>query len=223
MKVAALFSGGKDSAYAAWLAMQHGWEVARLVTIRTANPDSFMFHHANVELTTLQAEAAGIPHRFVESKGEKEKEVADLKRALSGLGIDGVVSGAIESEYQKERVDLTCEELGLKSFAPLWRKPQERVALEEAGSLEAVIVSVSAEGLGEGWLGRPYDEKCVRDLIRLREETGISVCGEGGEFETLVLNAPFFSKRLRLRETKTVWRGSSGTMEAAGAELSPTR
>jgi ABC transporter with metal-binding/Fe-S-binding domain ATP-binding protein len=223
LKVAALLSGGKDSVYAAYVAMQQGWEVARFVTLVPANPSSYMFHHPNVSLARLQAKAAGIPHREVKTAGEKEKELSDLKRALSGLGVSGVVSGAIESEYQKERVDFTCQELGLKSFAPLWRKPQERLAFEEARELDSVIVSVSAEGLGMEWLGRKFDGECVRELAKLKGKSGISVCGEGGEFETLVLDAHFFGKRLEIVEAETEWRGTGGVLRVKEARLAGKR
>lgn len=221
MKAAALFSGGKDSAYAAWLAMGQGWEIAHLVTIRSGNPASYMFHHPNIQLTKLQAEAAGIPHKLVSSKGEKEAELSDLKLALSGLGVEAVVSGAIASSYQKERVDRICAELGLKSIAPLWGRKQEEIALEEAKAIESIIVSVSADGLDESWLGRRYDEECVRGLMELNKKTGISPVGEGGEFETFTLNAPFFRKKIRILKSQKVWRGASGMLEITGAELSP--
>jgi len=220
LKVAALLSGGKDSVYAAWIAMQQGWEVTHFVTLQPANPSSYMFHHPNVGLARLQAKAAGIPHRMVLTSGVKEAELVDLKRALSGLEADGVVSGAIASEYQKERVDFTCAELGLKSFAPLWHKNQELLAREEAEALDAIIVSVSAEGLGREWLGRKYDSKCVDDLVRLNKRLGVSVCGEGGEFETLVLNAPFFKKRLEIKKSEAKWAGTSGTFNVISASLS---
>ena len=218
MRVAVLFSGGKDSAYATWLSLLQGFDVALLVSLKPANPASYMFHHPNVELTKLQAEAAGIRHKLVETKGGDD-ELADLKRALKGLKIDGVVSGAIESEYQKERIDGICWELGLKSFAPLWRKDQEAIAREETRALEAVIVSVSAEGLDKERLGRRYDTECVDELVKLSRRFGVSICGEGGEFETLVLNAPFFKKRLKIDEYSIEWRGSSGVMNVTKASL----
>jgi len=219
MKIAVLFSGGKDSVYATWLSMLQGFDIAVLISLKPENPESYMFHHPNIELTKLQAQAAGFKHKLVKTKGGKEEELADLKRALKGLGIDGVVSGAIESEYQKERVERICWELGLRSFAPLWRKNQETIAHEEAQALEAIIVSVSAEGLGREWLGRHYDPACVSDLIKLNRRFGISICGEGGEFETLVLNAPFFKKRLHLDDCAIEWKGSSGVLSVKKASL----
>lgn len=218
MRVAALFSGGKDSAYATLLSLESGWDVSCLVTLSPQNPSSYMFHHPNVWLTKLQAESAGIPHRLVPTSGEKERELQDLKTALSGLDIDGVVCGAVASEYQKERVDFVCDELGLKSFAPLWHKNEEALAREEAETLDAIIVSVSADGLGMEWLGRKFDAAAVDDLVRLREKTGLSVIGEGGEFETLVLDAPFFKTGLRITSSKTAWEGSSGVLQVEKAE-----
>jgi len=222
MKVAALFSGGKDSAYAIWIAMQQGHEVTQLISFQSENPSSYMFHHPNIGLTALQAKAAGIPHRLVKTKGEKELELDDVRSALSGLKVDGIVSGAIASDYQKSRVDAICAELGFKSIAPLWHIDQVMLAKEEAVAMDSIIVSVSAEGLGKEWLGRKYDAKCVDELIKLNTKYGVSVVGEGGEFETLVLNAPFFNARLTIQKAGIAWRGTSGIFKVLSASLSTT-
>ncbi|MCD4740804.1 diphthine--ammonia ligase, partial [archaeon] len=139
MKVAILFSGGKDSCYAMHLAMQQH-EPACLVTIVPEKPDSYMFHYPNIHLVDAQAALIGLPLIKKTTKAEKEKELEDLKKALQEAKqkykIKGVVSGAIASNYQKTRVDKICEELGLESIAPLWGKNQEQLIKEEAKILE---------------------------------------------------------------------------------------
>ncbi|NOZ82155.1 MAG: diphthine--ammonia ligase, partial [Candidatus Micrarchaeota archaeon] len=130
MEVAALFSGGKDSTLALLKAMESGHNVRFLATVHSANPDSFMYHTSNIGLTVLQAKALGIDLVSKESKGVKENEVHDLKILLSGLDIQGVVSGAVASRYQKERIERICKDLGLKSITPLWGREPRKI-LEE--------------------------------------------------------------------------------------------
>jgi len=211
MRVAALFSGGKDSTYAAYVAMQRGWEVTHLVTIRPKDPESMMFHVPNLHLTPLQAEAMGIPLVTVDAEPGEAGELAALKQAVSGLAVDGIVVGAIASDYQHSRVHRVADELGLRVFAPLWRLEPEALLRDYlAAGMRVLVVGVFAEGLGPEWLGRELDDAAVRDLLRLHRQKGVSPVGEGGEYESLVLDAPFFHRRLEITAMEKAWRGTSG-------------
>ncbi len=220
MKVASLFSGGKDSVYATYLSLKEGFEVTNLVSMISENKDSWMFHSVNIHLTDLQAEAMNIPIVKVNTKGEKEKELVDLEERLATLDIDGVVSGAIASSYQKDRIDKICERLGLKSFTPLWNKNQESLLQElvEEG-FKVLIVGVFAEGFNASWLGRKIDKKTIEDLKKIKDKYLINIAGEGGEFETLVVDGPCFSKKLALDETENIWRRDSGRLIVKKAHL----
>lgn len=220
MDVAALFSGGKDSVFAAWLAMHQGWNVKFLLTLAPENSSSYMFHYPNIEWTKLQAKALGIPQLMRRTKGRKEEELEDLRALLRPLKIDGVISGAFASEYQRERTDLICEELGLRSFAPLWHKDEAAYLSELSENFEAIITSVSAEGFDKSWLGRRIDGKCIADLQRLKVRSGISPCGEGGEYETFVLNAPIFGKKIVVDKASRCFKGTSGALTITEAHLS---
>lgn len=219
MRLAALCSGGKDSSYALWLASQEGHEVAWLVTMIPEREDSWMFHYPNIHLMDLFAECSNLPLVRGETEGVKEKEVEDLKARLSELKIDGVISGAVASTYQKERVERVCKELGLTSITPLWNRDPLELLQEilEAG-FEVMIMSASAEGLDEEWLGRKIDDGCIQDLKKLHEDFGINPAGEGGEYETLVLDAPFFKKRINLIKTRKIWEIDSGRLLVEEAE-----
>ena len=220
MKIAALCSGGKDSAFALWLAVDQGHKIDKLVAMIPKREDSWMFHRPNIHLIDLFAECAGLPLMKVETGGEREKELEDLEQALRKLDVEGVLSGAIASNYQKSRIDRICDKLSLMHLAPLWgRDPAELLREMVGAGFEAVITSVAAEGFDEKWLGRKIDEKCVKDLIKLREKFGINVCGEGGEYESLVLDAPFFEKRIELVETQCMWKGTSGYLLVKRAEV----
>ncbi|GFO97007.1 hypothetical protein ig2599ANME_1204 [groundwater metagenome] len=219
MKLAALISGGKDSSFAIYRGLQEGHVVTDLVTIVPANEDSYMFHSANIHLTGLISEACGIPLTSVASSGEKEKELEDLKNALCSVKVDGVAAGAIASEYQASRVKRICDELGLKMYAPLWHNDPESLLREMIKLMDIRMVKVAAGGMDESWLGRRFDEKLIEDLKALNRKYRVHLAGEGGEYETLVLDAPYYKKRINLLETENVWRGDHGVMRVIKAEL----
>ena len=209
MKLAALVSGGKDGLYAAYLAGK-SHEIRVIVTIKSRNPESYMYHVPNIDLVKLQAETMRIPLIFKQSLGKKEEELLDLKAALAEAkaqyGIEGVVSGAIYSKYQKERVDRICTELGLESLAPLWkRNPQELWNEMFDAGFEVIISAVAAYGLTEDWLGRYVDKTAFDTLCDLHGTCYVCTGGEGGEFETLVVYCPLFEKRILVRKSRTEW------------------
>ncbi len=219
MKLAALISGGKDSSFAIYRALKEGHIVTDLVTIVPENEDSYMFHSANIHLTGLISEACGIPLTSVASSGEKENELDDLKEALSRVNVEGVAVGAIASEYQASRVQRICEELGIIMYAPLWHNEPESLLREMTGLMDIRIVKVAAGGMDGSWLGRRFDEKLIEDLLALNRKYRVHIAGEGGEYETLVLDAPYYKKRINLIETENVWRGDHGMMRVIRAEL----
>ena len=220
MRVAALVTGGKDSALALYKVLKKGYKVESLVTMVPQRPDSWMFHYPNIHLTDLFAEAVGIPLVKGETSGVKETELEDLKRLLASLQVDGVVCGAIMSRYQKRRIDRICKELNLKSIAPLWHEnPQKLLAEIVDLNFEVLIVGVYAYGFDITWLGRKINSQTISDLIRLSKKYKISVVGEGGEYETLVLDAPFFKKRIQLVQTEKIWENHSGYLIVKKAKL----
>ncbi|TET89415.1 MAG: TIGR00289 family protein [Methanomassiliicoccales archaeon] len=219
MDLAALFSGGKDSTYALYLAQQRGWAVKYLVAA-VPSEDSFLFHVPNIHLTSLHSEAMGIPLKQFKVSGDEEEELTALRDTLKELDVEGLVTGAIASDYQWSRFNRIGEEIGLKVFSPLWRKDQKRV-LEDiiSAGFEVIVVGVSAEGLDESWLGRTIDEECLRDLEKVEQDKGINISGEGGEYETLVLNAPNFAKRLEIKDSEKEWDGKRGVLRIGTAVL----
>ena len=219
MKLAALISGGKDSSFAIYKALQEGHEVTDLITIIPANVDSYMFHSANIHLTELISEACGIPLTRQLSTGEKEKELLDLRKAISSVKVDGVAVGAIESEYQASRVRRICDELGIKMYAPLWHMEPLGLLREMIALMDIRMVKVAAAGMDESWLGRIFDEKMIGDLKELNRKYRVHINGEGGEYESLVLDAPFYKKRIHLIEARNLWMGDYGIMKVVRAEL----
>lgn len=203
-KVAVLFSGGKDSVYATYLAKQAGNELSCAIVIKSENKDSYMFHTPSIEKAEKQVEVIGVPLLVHETKGEEERELEDLKAAIRDAvdeyGIEGLVTGALHSEYQASRIGKICEELGIESINPLWHC-EEISYLNELieNDFDIVITAVAAYPLDKTWLGRKIDKKFVEDVAKLKEKYKIHPAGEGGEFETFVLNCPLFSRGLKVK------------------------
>ncbi len=223
MRLGILYSGGKDSTYALEKAREKN-DVDCLITVVSGNPESYMFHTPNIDVTTLQAEALGLPLVKKSTGGVKEEELSDLEAAVKAAaqehGIEGVVSGAVESVYQAERIQGVCARLGLWCHNPLWKMGQERLLRDIlAGGYEVVVSGVFAYPMGEEWLGRRLDSRAVDELVALRDAHGISPAGEGGEIETTVLDAPFFRRRIDILDAQNDWRGDSGVYRITKARL----
>jgi ABC transporter with metal-binding/Fe-S-binding domain ATP-binding protein len=220
MRVVVLVSGGKDSALALYHVLKTGYEVKCLASMIPLTEDSWMFHYPNIRLVDLFAEAAGFPIVKAETSGVKEKEVEDLKRLIEGLDVEGVVSGAIASEYQKARIERISRQLELECITPLWHIEPSDILKEILDSkFEVIITGVYAYGFSEEWLGRKIDEYTVSALDELNRKYDVSIVGEGGEYETLVTDAPFFKKRIRIGEAEKVWKNQSGYYDIIKAEL----
>jgi predicted ATP pyrophosphatase (TIGR00289 family) len=220
MRVAVLATGGKDSALALYKVMQFGYEIKYLASMIPLSEESWMFHYPNIHLVDLFAEAVEIPLVKAETSGIKEKEVEDLKRLIEKLDIDGIVSGAIASTYQKTRIEKICQQLKLRCITPLWHKEPLNILKEILDlEFEVIITGVYAYGFSKGWLGRKIDNATVEDLKELNRHYDVSLVGEGGEYETLVLDAQFFKKRIKIAETETVWKNQTGYFLIKRAKL----
>lgn len=220
MRVAILATAGKDSTLALYRVLNEGHDVRFLVSMIPLRRDSWMFHYPNIHLVDHFAKAVGIPLVKAETSGVKEKEVEDLKSLVAELDVEGIVSGAIASSYQKTRIERVCRQLGLKSITPLWHN-EETGILREIISLKfkAIITGVFAHGFNQEWLAREINNETVEALVKLNREYGISVMGEGGEYETLVLDAPLFRKKIRIVEAEVIWEGESGYLLVKNARL----
>jgi len=220
MRVAVLATGGKDSALALYKVLNEDHEVKYLVSMIPLREDSWMFHYPNIRLVDFFAEAAEIPLVKAETLAVKEREVEDLKRLIEGIDVDAIVSGAVASTYQKSRIEKMCEQLRLKCIAPLWHKNPLDILKEILGlKFEVIITGVYAYGFSEEWLGRKIDEASIKALIELNKQYGVSLVGEGGEYETLVLDAPFFKKRIKIVEAEKIWKNQSGYFLITKAKL----
>jgi diphthine-ammonia ligase len=223
MKLGVLFSGGKDSTLALHMAAEHE-TVACLITLVSKNKESYMFHTPNIDLTTLQAEALGLPLITRVTEGRKEEELKDLKQAIKEairqFHIEGIVTGAVESVYQSTRIQRICHRLDVWCLNPLWKRNQKELLEELVEKRFRVIISgVFAYPLDESWLGKEIGADLVNRLVDLEKKFGISPSGEGGEIETSVLDAPLFKKKIETLDFTIHARGNSGVFNITKARL----
>ena len=194
MSWAALTSGGKDSILSCQRAIDSGKDVRYLVTARPKNCDSYMFHSANLDVVPVIADVSGREYVEILTDGEKEAELADLEEGLAALDIKGVIAGAVASQYQADRVKAITDRLGIELFTPLWHMDTEALLFEVAQRMDARIIVTAAEGLDESFLGARFDDQLISRLKAVAKTSRINLAGEGGEYESITLNAPFFSR-----------------------------
>lgn len=214
MNVAVLFSGGKDSTMALYNALKSGEDVKYLLSMKSNNDESYMFHVPNIHITDLLSQALDIPLITAQTDGVKEEELEDLKLAfekLKTLGVEGIYTGALYSVYQKSRIEKLADEVGLKVISPYWHV-NELEYMREIVSLgfKVIISGVFAYGLDESWLGRKIDNQAIDELVKINEKVGINLAFEGGEAETLAIDGPIFKKRINILKDKKEWHLDSG-------------
>jgi len=218
MKCAVLFSGGKDSAFAAYLVKKIGYDISCLISVISENPESYMFHTPSITKVKKQSTVMNIPLLTQKTKGKKEEELKDLENAIykakKEFNIDSVVTGSIESAYQASRIQKICVSQKVECFNPLWQKDQFELLNDLIKyNFKIVIIGVFAYPLDRSWLGREINQKFIKDISTLYHEYKINPAGEGGEFETFVLNCPLFSNELKISDFKILGKKYSWKME----------
>ncbi|MBU0666360.1 MAG: diphthine--ammonia ligase [Nanoarchaeota archaeon] len=209
LRLGALISSGKDSIYAAHIMIKQNYDVVCFITIESKNPDSYMFHTPTIKLVKLQSKAMDIPLITQTTIGKKEEELKDLKKVIKKakdeFRLDGIITGALFSNYQRERIEKICDSLSLKIFSPLWHINQETEMKELVREgFEFIMTKIAAEGLDKSWLNKLVDIKMIEKLVSLKEKIGLNVAGEGGEFETLVLDGPGFKKKITVSKAEII-------------------
>lgn len=225
MRLAALFSGGKDSTFAIYAAQKMGHDIRCLVTILTHSAESHLLHHPNVSATRLQAKAMRIPQILLESDSDKTQDELDLLKkglmqAKQDHSIEGVVHGGILSEFQKAQFEKVSQELGLQVIAPIWKQDQKQYMRELLDSgFEFIISAVSCDGLDESWVGKKITPQNLDELVQKSEKFKFNLSFEGGEAETFVLNCPLFSSPIEITQYEKFWDGYRGRFEILDAKM----
>lgn len=164
-----------------------------------------------------QAEATGIPVYFKRASWNTyEKEFSKALASFKGEGLEGGIFGDLNTDEHRKWVEGACKKPGLTPLLPLWGRESKALLLELVSEgFEAVVVAVRADLLNSSWLGRKIDYGFIREI----EKVGVDVCGEKGEYHTLIVDGPFFKKRIEIKETKVVRREGMAFLEILDFEL----
>lgn len=225
MKLASLFSGGKDSLYSIFLAKKQGYDVNCLLTVFPKSAESHLLHHPNSQWTKLQSKSMQIPQIIIESNSDKiDNEITLLEKILiqsiDQYGVEGIVHGGIQSKFQKEKFENLCSKLNLKSVTPLWnRNPFEYMNELTSSNFRFIISSVSSGGLDDSWLGKIITKNDISILYDLSKKFGFNLNFEGGEAETFVVDCPLFSNSIDIVKSEKIWDGYRGRFEIVEARL----
>ena len=225
MKLACLFSGGKDSTYAIHLAKKQGHDVVCLLSIFAKSEESHLLHHPNLRWTKLQSESMNIPQlTIISNSNETSDELIVMEKLLQNakeqFQIDGLVHGGIKSKFQKEKFETLCLKLNLVSLAPLWEtNPNEYMNKLLDSNFHFMMITVSSDGLDEQWLGKLIAKSDIEVLNNLSDKFGFNLNFEGGEAETFVVDCPLFSHSIKINQFTKNWDGYRGRFEIVDAEL----
>lgn len=213
-----LWTGGKDSALALFLALKRGIAVKELVTFAPVGAE-FLAHP--LEVMSLQAAAMGFKHRVLTIEAPYEEAYRKQLEMLRGEGVDTLITGDIDEVGGQPNFIRTCAEpIGLEVWTPLWKKSRwDLMGALLAAGFQIIFSCVKPVGLTPTWVGRKIDRTALEELAQLHVDTGLDVCGEQGEYHTLVLDGPGFKRRLELSETKVINRGDLAYLQIGNARL----
>jgi len=225
MKLASLFSGGKDSTYAIHVAKKQGHDVKCLLSVFPKSDESHLLHHPNMKWTKLQSDSMNIPQLTITSTSdETDNELTLIENLLQNakdqFQIEGLVHGGIQSKFQKDKFENVCSKLNLKVVAPLWDTVPEKYMNELIDSkFEFIMTTVSSDGLDDSWLGKIISKSDIVSLKHLSEKFGFNLNFEGGEAETFVINCPLFTNSIKSNQSEKKWDGYRGRFEIVDARL----
>jgi len=225
MKLASLFSGGKDSTFAIYLAQKQGYDIVCLLSIFPKSDESHLLHHPNMQWTKLQSESMNIPQlSSLSDSNDTDVELSMLEILLQNakeqFDIRGVVHGGIKSNFQKDKFEIICSKLNLVVVAPLWETESQQYMNDLLDSkFNFIITSVSSDGLDNSWLGKSLSKSDIDILKHLSEKFGFNLNFEGGEAETFVTNCPLFKNSIKINKFEKIWDGYRGRFEIVDAEL----
>ncbi len=225
MKIGSLFSGGKDSTYAIYLAQKQGHTVTCLLSIFTKSEESHLLHYPNLQWTKLQSESMKIPQLIIHSDSdETDDELFALENLLQNakkqFHIEGLVHGGIKSQFQKEKFETLCSKLDLIAVTPLWNtEPKQYMNDLLENNFIFIMTTVSSDGLDDTWLGKLISKSDIDTLGHLSDKFGFNLNFEGGEAETFVVDCPLFSNSIKINQAKKTWDGYRGRFEIIDAGL----
>lgn len=213
-----LWTGGKDSALALFLAQKRGIVVKELVTF--APPDAEFLAHP-LAVMSLQAVALGLKHRVMNVEAPYDEGYRKQLQVLQNEGVEMLITGDIaEINGQPNYIQTQAEPLGMEVWMPLWKKSRwDLMGALLAAGFHVIFSCVKPPWFTPSWVGRRIDRKALQELSDIQVKTGMDLCGEQGEYHTLVLDGPGFNRRVELSENKVVNRGDLAYLQISQARL----
>lgn len=188
------YSCGKDSTLALHRMIQAGYEPVSLIVMFNRNAERSYFHGADRKMLEKYAEALGLPMICAETTGEDYHLVMEAAlRQAKEQGAELACFGDIDIEANRAWSAERCAHAGIEAVFPLWQNGREENVRELlAAGYQCLIKSLNSTQLPKTMLGRILDADTVEEMKRC----GIDVCGENGEYHTLVTDGPVFRKPL---------------------------
>ena len=204
MKVAILYSGGKDSTYALEYAKERGWDVSYLISVKPTRKDCFLFHYATVEHTPMIARMLNIPHMLLSCDVANPVQEADIiKQAVmkqqKSNPVDAVILGGTGlQETQIKSIQHALLPLKIEVFAAhAGLDHADVMELMTSKGYEFMITQVASDGLLP-WLGKKITKSNLHLLIDDALRYGFHSGGEGGYYDSLVIDCPLFPKKIEI-------------------------
>ncbi|MEP2024617.1 MAG: diphthine--ammonia ligase [Reichenbachiella sp.] len=202
MKIGCSWSGGKDSCFALMKQLDKGDELKIVMNVMDENQAYSKSHGLTKEVLLAQARALGTPIQLASAAWSTYEEnfIANLKEIKSRYEIGGMIYGDIDIQEHKDWEEKVSAEAGLEAYLPLWHGNRRELveSIIDAG-IRAIIVSCN-HTLGLEFLG----EEITKDLIPKLESKGVDVCGENGEYHTLVIDCPLFNESINIQKGEKV-------------------
>lgn len=201
MEVAVLYSGGKDSTYAIKKCVDEGWKIKYLISVKPTRTDCYLFHFATVEHTKEFADAMGIPQFYLTCDvADPIKEAEIIRNLVKNNLVDAVVLGGTGlQETQIKSLRDALFPMGVEVFASHTGEDHGELLLSMIKEgFKIMITQIASDGLDKNWVGKILDEVSFVEFKKLSEQYGFHIGGEGGYYDTLIIDCPFFKKRFEV-------------------------
>ena len=198
MKAAGLFSGGKDSLYAIYLAEKQGLKVEHLICLIPSFPLPSA-HAENINALKILAESMKKSLTIIDFHREERRFVEALQR----LEVNALVAGDIFVEQHVSYLEKICDRAGVDLLEPLFGRKTSDLFHEIFDSgFKALIIGVDVRYLGEEWLGFTLSTETANTF--LSKTKGVDPLGENGEYHTVVIECPLYPKPFKLKSSKKI-------------------
>ena len=198
LNASVLWTGGKDSSLALYEAEMLGYEITSLVTFVPCNPE-FLAHP--LHFMRYQADALSLPHYpLVVEEPFKESYEKAIRSFRERHGTAIFITGDIAEVGGQPNWIRECSKYsGVEILTPLWgRERRELMERLLACEFEVIFSCVKKPRFTEDWIGMKLNKDSFKQLCVIHAETGLDICGEQGEYHTLVMDAPPFKKSIHI-------------------------